>query len=69
MFNITLCNSFKLSSVQTQEKFRTMLYKRLLEEGASIWKRKWVNYSLEPDLFSASKKQEIQEDYVPVQHK
>jgi hypothetical protein len=69
MFNITLCNSFKLSSVQTQEKFRTMLYKRLLEEGASTRKRKWVNYSLEPDLFSASKKQEIQEDHVPAQHK
>jgi hypothetical protein len=29
MFNIVLCNSYMLSSVKSQEKFRVLLYKKL----------------------------------------
>jgi hypothetical protein len=43
MFNVVLCSSYLLSSIKSQEEFCVLLYKRLLQVGASTWKRsRWI---------------------------
>jgi hypothetical protein len=51
MFNVVLCNSYLLSSIESQDKFLMLLYKRLFQIGRSTQKRKWVNPGSELDLF------------------
>jgi hypothetical protein len=51
MFNVVLCNSYLLSSIESQDKFRTLLYKRLFQVGSSTRKRKWEYPGPELALF------------------
>ena len=51
MFNVVLCNSYLLSSVKSQDQFRVLLYKRMLQVGTSSRKRRWVDSGPEVALF------------------
>jgi hypothetical protein len=54
MFNIVLCNSYILSSVESQEEFRVLLYKKLFQVGTSSRKRNWVDSGLDIPLFQGT---------------
>jgi hypothetical protein len=51
MFNVVLCNSYLLSSIKSQDQFRVLLYKRMLQVGTSSRKRRLVDLGLEIALF------------------
>jgi hypothetical protein len=54
MFNISLTNSYLLSSVKSQYEFGTQFYKHLCHVGSSTRKRKWTDSQPKEELYTAS---------------
>jgi hypothetical protein len=51
MFNIVLCNSYLILSIDGQDRFGMLLYQQFLQVGTSTWKRKYVDPGLKLELF------------------
>jgi hypothetical protein len=69
MFNVVLCNSYLLSSIESQERFRVLLYQQLLQVGTSTWKRKWVDLGLELELFQETLTPDVRGTAVQAEHR
>src|ERR1700722_220036 len=62
IFNTVLVNLYLLSLIETQGKFRELLYLQLLEVGSSTRKRKWAVPRPDSRLYTAQDKQDGKEN-------